>query len=392
MLKNTQDKSTALTFSRRQIFSGQFGSLHDQNAVSNLYNENETSYIDPKRIITKSGAFIPLYETHSVGIRLDEIPENSDYCFLETIIPADGAEPFFGNEIPVMTTMEIVERLDKQRNKLFKYLSKNNIKLILADVAIPNLSLESRNKFIKTENDIGTLLLGIAGGIALTNKINRIKSRKNEGPTERTLDKNSKISRRQFITYAGIIASFVGLWAKTPSLARNRVVRDNVEVKLTSEERLIIRAKAIQSLLHPEYPTIFFRNLIWVIKMLDLAEHHKEINKQFGIEPKNDPPIIPMKVGSSHGGIEDMFKAGKRFCLKLLSALYTKEYFVEVAKLNNGSTLSAQSVIIQFPENYQGLADLEQNQPMREWHTSTDLQEIFRESHSPLIIPLDFLT
>jgi len=379
--------------SRRSFLNLSFLSNKQENQI-NPQKKEEPVYVEPSEIQTDNATFIPLYEDHGIGVALSEFPPLSDYCFCEFVTWNEGEEAFRNNDISTMNRNELIEIYDKKRNPLLKYLAKNNIKALFADI-VTKVNQADAEMIINKENDLGLLMLGVSIPLSLSlskdglEQIIKLLHVKNTPSiSEKSKSKNPiKLTRRSFLGRISALAATIavsswGLSSKYKEKNDGSLFRDNPDHKLTPQEKVIIRANAIKSIAHPELANIFLRNLIWVVKMIELSENNVNINESFSKQnipfKNNDKLIIPMLIGHHHGAVEDMFKAGKEFCLKLISLMYTDNFLVSVADLNQGTYGVSSTTILSLPEDYQTVEDAEKS--VINYHQSEELYSLFSKA------------
>lgn len=112
-------------------------------------------------------------------------------------------------------------------------------------------------------------------------------------------------------------------------------------------ERVIDRLFALSTYSRPQDLIVFFRNLIFTHKLLDLAE--KE-SKRLGRKVN-----ISYQIGAGHSGVEDFLILGKGVCEKLLSC-YSKEIWEDVINMNRGIDNVVSIIILKSKEDGDGTA------------------------------------
>lgn len=145
------------------------------------------------------------------------------------------------------------------------------------------------------------------------------------------LDRSHKslISRRQFLRLptitldaaAGYMAAnaFIGeVWSRTAMV-------EDKDFSTRALERVADRINALATHARPYDLLLFFRNLLWAYKVLDLAEiESKRLGRRVNIS---------YQVGGAHAGLEDLLYLGKDLCLNLIR-LYPDDILKELQMVN----------------------------------------------------------
>jgi len=281
-------------------------------------------------IDTEYMTFYPIYAGHREGFLVGEIPDETTHFFREFTLYSE--ELGKDNTLPKSSLKSLLMALRKGFSGGMDYLAKKGIPLVLGDVVTPENAKETES-WVDLRADIGLVAIGAGMGMGAASLLS-------DSRVERYIKKEG-VTRRQFLKLAALGTIGAGLWSASGKpfdylgqgdfdnwRPREKTDRNGLE-EMTPQERLIIRAYAIQSHFHPEVAVQFFRNLVMAHKIMSYAQ-----------EPKSDisgKPYITGEFGGAHGGIEDMIRAGKVFCLQLMKLMYTRGFFEKLMEINYGA-------------------------------------------------------
>lgn len=311
-------------------------------------------------VVTGKATFYPIYENHTEGFILKEIPQGTTHFFREFIITSKNQQKLSGdNIIPQLPLPELLNILAREYSPTLKYLGQHGIELILGDVVTPS-NREEEREMINVREDIGLLLLGTSTGALLGNLVGG----------------SGRMGRRRFLKLSAAAGVAAGAWALSAKPFDFIAGKDFGQYKLRSkdgkleelspEKRIILRAHALQSHLHPEEAFIFFRNLVMAHKLLDLAD-------DLGENGFSKRPQIAIGIGYAHGGIEDFLSLGKARCLDLAKVLYTSDFYKALDKINYGAFNFATTRVVKIPD----AEDLSKATDYK--HVDNDLAKMFLE-------------
>lgn len=284
------------------------------------------SQIIESGIKTPTGTFYPLYESHTQGIKPEDLRDDLDACSFELNLKKTEGAIYSGKPAVVLYNWEFssgweqdTKELLKRKGKILEKLAGNKTRVVFGDLEVSYDLIEWEGEPMATRIGKGVGILG-ASAYLLARFDEKVA----------LLFDKKEIPRRSVLKTIGKVALLASIPPNIGNVIQEKVFTnlDNLDARQKDAgSRIAFRLQGLASHLDPENHLLFFRNLIMADKILTVAE---AIKKETGKRPK-----IAFNVGAAHVGMEDFLMAGHDFCRWLLSN-YPPDFIENVAETNGG--------------------------------------------------------
>ncbi|OGM21642.1 hypothetical protein A2863_02730 [Candidatus Woesebacteria bacterium RIFCSPHIGHO2_01_FULL_38_9b] len=291
-------------------------------------------------IHTPYGNFRFLYERHDVGIGInsEDIPKNTDIFYRELTLGEDlfkqsiteifasrysGGETLFTSaQTGFFLAPDIVTKL-----------AQNKSEIMIGDVDLRYVDYLAGEYLRGAEFAAGfyTLLKTLSSKPEQSTPKTEASER-----AETTKDENS---RREFLKTAATLGA---VWAMSPTISFAIKMFGTGTPEQTAFKRVASRLEGIQSHIHPELASNFFRDAMTAIKLLTAGE---EFERAHGTKAN-----FTVLLEGGHSGVEDLIRLGPEVTRALVLSWPTS-ILEGIVKNNNGSEDFSSARIFNLPEN-----------------------------------------
>lgn len=267
------------------------------------------------KINTNNANYYPIYEVHETPVSQDDLSKLPNLDILMYEYQVNAAKPI--ND----SADEILRYPSSKRERAIppdhaKFLQKNGTELVLEGYYL-GPTLKGVSVFSKFAGP---------SAIFINESIKKIKSWLNE---DEPVQKRTSLSNLTKLIYAWLASTWIPLAAK-PFDSKSTIIQ-------SSEERIVTRIIGIASHIHPEDPSVFFRDLM-IARRLQVIANFKNGEKL-------SKPKIGYNVGKLHTGIEDLLYCSEDFILGLISS-YGSMFWNELCKINGGAKNLASCILL----------------------------------------------
>lgn len=270
---------------------------------------------------TDVGVFVPLYERHGLRIDPKDIPRDTNCYFREysdsTLMSTSTRGILETTGGAYRNTPLEIHNFRVFPEETLKTLSKIGAEIMVGDVSISSLVMEQLQEALPRTY----LAVGLLGSV-----LEAVK----EIP---------KIPRRRLLKWLGRASL---LWSSP--IFTNALRYSPLGKEQDAAKRIIARIDGIISDFHPEDVSVFFRNAVMAIKMLNVASEMKDSSG--GRLPK-----FVFQVERGHAGIEDFLQIGTDSCRNLILA-YPKSFLKEVVSINGGVENFCTARLFKLPKDF----------------------------------------
>jgi len=252
-----------------------------------------------KESLGKEGKFKFLYEIHGVGIRPEDIPQDTDIFFREISFPflsslgTEELKKLLIKEARAYTFGHVKGRY--LPDPVLLRISEIGAEIMFGDVVMPAFTFFTDSSLYFLENFLGSA---------------------------RIFSFPQFLYRREFLKRASMLFSF---WALSTVATRFVSLLAGLDSRQTFFKRYAARLEGMQRHFHPEFLDNYLRNLFMADKLL-LAAYDL-------MKTKGTSPLITVNTELGHAGIEDLISLGQDVCRFLIASL-PRALLDEIIKVN----------------------------------------------------------